>query len=65
MKFTEFMNRVIKITMDNRGRIYLPKSLRNALKIQNDDELFVLMEGDCFCVYTAKGIEKKISSLVM
>ncbi len=44
MKFTEFMKRVIKITLDGRGRIYLPKSLRNILKIHDFEDLYAILE---------------------
>jgi DNA-binding transcriptional regulator/RsmH inhibitor MraZ len=65
MKFVDFVKSVIKITLDSRGRIYLPKSIRDALKISMDEDLFAVLEEDCFCVYTLKGLEKKFQKFML
>jgi len=59
-KFATFLKNLMKTTIDERGRIYIPKTIRQKLSIKSGDQLFLLMENDHFIVYTVEALAKKI-----
>ncbi len=45
-----------KVTIDERGRLYLPKMVRKQIAARTDEPLFVVVYDDCLIIYTLKGL---------
>jgi len=48
-----------KTTLDDRGRIYLPKEVRDKLSIREGDKIYIKVEDNRLTLYTAKMIERE------
>ncbi|KPV61461.1 MAG: SpoVT / AbrB like domain protein [Candidatus Bathyarchaeota archaeon BA1] len=57
----EVLEKLVKTKLDERGRIYIPKEVRERLFIKQGDILYIELEGDCFTVYTGKAIVKRLT----
>lgn len=60
----EMLEKLFKTTLDERGRIYVPKEIRKKLLIKSGDKIFLKMEGDHLILYTTRAIRKKLMQLV-
>lgn len=49
-----------KTTLDGRGRIYLPKEVRDSLSIREGDKIYIKVGNNRLALYTTKMIEKKL-----
>jgi AbrB family looped-hinge helix DNA binding protein len=47
------------VRLDERGRIYVPKTIREKLQIKLGDKLYIKMENSHFAVYTSNAIKKQ------
>ena len=45
--------------LDERGRIYVPKTIREKLQIKLGDKVYIKMENNHFEVYTSNAIKKQ------
>jgi AbrB family looped-hinge helix DNA binding protein len=50
----------IKTTIDKRGRIYIPKKIRETLSIECGTHLFLVVQEDHILVYTPSTLANKI-----
>lgn len=49
-----------KTPLDARGRIYLPKEVRDRLSIKEGDKIYIKVESNHLILYTTKMIEKEL-----
>lgn len=54
---------LFKTTLDARGRIYLPKEVRDRLSIKEGDKIYIKMEKGCLVLYTARMIKKELRKI--
>jgi AbrB family looped-hinge helix DNA binding protein len=45
--------------LDERGRIYVPKPIREKLQIKLGDKVYIKIENNHFAVYTSNAIKKQ------
>jgi AbrB family looped-hinge helix DNA binding protein len=45
--------------LDHRGRIYIPKVVRERLQLKLGDRIYIKIENDHFKVYSTEGIKKR------
>lgn len=57
----ELLEKAFKAKVDERGRIYLSKSLRERLSLKPGDKLYILINGETFIAYTLKAIKKQLA----
>ena len=50
----------IKTTIDERGRLYIPKRVRKKLLITSNKQLFIIVKDGFFIVYTSNGLIKNL-----
>lgn len=55
---TEIMEQFFKVKIDNRGRIYIPKSVRQRFSMKLGEKLYMKIESDCVSIYTATAVNK-------
>ena len=56
-KILEELEKLWKTRLDERGRIYIPKMVRETLQIKLGERIYVKLENDHFNVYTSKSIK--------
>jgi len=56
----ETLEKLYKARLDERGRIYIPKVVRESLQIKLGDRIYIKIEDDHFAVYTTKTIKKRL-----
>jgi len=56
----EALEKLCKTRLDERGRIYVPKVVRERLQIKLGDRIYIKIENDHFAVYTTKTIKKRL-----
>lgn len=56
----EDLEKVYIARIDERGRIYLPKVVRERLKMKFGDKLYVKISADHIAVYTTYAIKKRL-----
>lgn len=54
----EALEKLWKTKLDERGRIYIPKEVRETLQITLGERIYVKLENDHFNVYTSKSIKR-------
>jgi len=54
----EALEKLWKTRLDERGRIYIPKEVRETLQITLGERIYVKLENDHFNVYTSKSIKR-------
>ncbi len=59
----EDLEKVYIARIDERGRIYLPKIVRERLQMKFGDKLYVKMLDDHIAVYTAHAVRKRLSQV--
>jgi len=57
----ELFERAFKAKVDGRGRIYLPKGVRERLSLKPGDKLYILIDGETFMAYTIGAIKKQLA----
>jgi AbrB family looped-hinge helix DNA binding protein len=57
----ELLEESFMAKIDERGRIYLPKSVRKRLSLKPGDGVYIKISGEAFTVYTIKAIEKQLA----
>jgi len=56
----EMFDKLFRSKLDERGRIYVPKALRDRLLMREGDRVYIESENDHFIVYTAKAIKRAL-----
>lgn len=59
----ELFDILFKSTLDDRGRIYIPKSVRERFSIKLGDTIYIETNEESFSVYTRRAIEKQLTKL--
>jgi len=54
----EALEKLWKTKLDERGRIYIPKEVRETLQITLGERIYVKLENDHLNVYTSKSIKR-------
>ncbi|MDH5448136.1 MAG: AbrB/MazE/SpoVT family DNA-binding domain-containing protein [Candidatus Bathyarchaeota archaeon] len=54
----EIIENFFKTKIDERGRIYIPKSVRQRFSIKLGERLYIKLENNHFSIYTATAIKK-------
>ncbi|UCE96255.1 MAG: AbrB/MazE/SpoVT family DNA-binding domain-containing protein [Candidatus Bathyarchaeota archaeon] len=60
LKFSEMLESFFKTNVDSRGRIYLPRVVREKLSIKTGDKIYLKIQNDCIIVLTSKAVNMKI-----
>jgi len=60
-KIEEFLDKITKTVVDDRGRIYIPKKIRRQLAIKEEDELFIELVDNYLKIYTRKALKTQHS----
>jgi AbrB family looped-hinge helix DNA binding protein len=50
-----------KSKLDDRGRIYIPKPVRERLFIKPGDKMYIRIEDESFWVFTTRAIQKQLA----
>jgi len=56
----EALETLYKARLDERGRIYIPKVVREGLQINLGDRIYIKIENDHFTVYTTRAVKKRL-----
>lgn len=56
----EMLEKSFKTTLDERGRIYMPKEIRKKLPIKRGDKIYIKIQGDHLILYTTRAIRKEL-----
>jgi len=54
------LENLFKTSLDVRGRLYLPKEVRDRLSIKEGDRIYVKVENNSLILYTTKMIAKEL-----
>ncbi len=57
----ELLDNLFKSKLDERGRIYIPKPVREKLSLKPGDKIYIRIKDEFFIVFTVKAIQKTIS----
>jgi len=57
LKTLEMLESFFKSKVDSRGRIYLPKEVREKLSIKTGDKVYLKIQNDCIIVLTLKALD--------
>lgn len=55
---TDILEKFFKTKIDERGRIYIPQSVRQGLSIKLGERLYIKLENNHFSVYNTTAIKK-------
>lgn len=58
------LEKFFKTTLDERGRIYVPKEIRNRLSIKLGAKIYIKIQGDHLILYTTRAIRKELTQRV-
>jgi len=56
----EALENLYKVRLDERGRIYVPKVVREKLQVKLGERIYIRIENDHFAAYTRKNIRKRL-----
>jgi len=56
----EIFEKLSKSRLDERGRMYIPKLVRERLQIKKGDRIYIEAKDGYFIVYTVKAIERAL-----
>jgi AbrB family looped-hinge helix DNA binding protein len=56
----KMLESLFKTSLDDRGRIYLPKEVRDRLSIREGDKIYIKVENNRLVLYTTKMTEKEL-----
>jgi len=54
----EILEKLFKSKLDERGRIYIPKTIQEGLLMKKGDRIYIEAKSDHFIVYTTRAIKK-------
>jgi AbrB family looped-hinge helix DNA binding protein len=54
------LENLFKTSLDGRGRLYLPKEVRDRLSIKEGDKIYIKVENNSLALYTTKMIQKEL-----
>jgi AbrB family looped-hinge helix DNA binding protein len=57
----ELFEKSFKAKIDSRGRIYLPKGVRERLSLKPGEKVYIKINGESLIVYTVKAIKKQLA----
>lgn len=57
----EVLESLFKTRLDERGRIYIPKSIREKLSMKEDDRVYLKIEGDRLVLHTTRSIKRQLT----
>jgi len=56
----QLLDKLFKSKLDERGRIYIPKTVRKRLFLRAGDKIYIKIEDESFLVLTTKAIKKQL-----
>ena len=56
------LENLFKTSLDGRGRLYLPKEVRDRLSIKEGDKIYIKVENNSLILYTTKMIAKELKN---
>jgi AbrB family looped-hinge helix DNA binding protein len=56
----ELLDKLFKSKLDERGRMYIPKIVRERLSLKPGDKIYIRIEDEAFIVFTLEAIQKTI-----
>ena len=56
----EMLEKLFRSKLDERGRLYIPKAVRERLLMKRGDRIYIEAEKDYFIVYTTRAIRKAL-----
>jgi len=56
----EALENLHRVRLDERGRIYVPKVIRERLQIKLGERIYIRIENDHFAAYTRNTIRKRL-----
>jgi len=59
----EALENLYKVRLDERGRIYVPKVVREKLQIKLGERIYLRIESDHFAAYTRNTIRKRLMQI--
>ncbi len=59
----EILDKLFKSKLDERGRIYIPKLVREKLSLKPNDKIYIKIEDESFIVLTTKAIKKRLAKV--
>ena len=60
----EILDKLFRSKLDERGRIYIPKPVREKLSLKPGDKIYIRIEDESFIVLTVKAIKKRLVKAV-
>ncbi|UCC27696.1 MAG: AbrB/MazE/SpoVT family DNA-binding domain-containing protein [Candidatus Bathyarchaeota archaeon] len=57
----ELLDNLYKSKLDDRGRIYIPKSVRERLSIKLGDTIYIKSNEESFSVFTRRAMKKQLT----
>ncbi|MCW3976997.1 MAG: AbrB/MazE/SpoVT family DNA-binding domain-containing protein [Candidatus Bathyarchaeota archaeon] len=57
----ELLDNLYKSKLDDRGRIYIPKPVRERLSIKPGDTIYLKTNEESFSVFTRRAIKKQLT----
>ncbi len=62
MSIIELLDKLFKSKLDERGRIYIPKNVREKLSLNPGDKIYIRIEDESFIVLTLKAVKKRLGT---
>ena len=59
----ELLDKLFKSKLDERGRIYIPKIVREKLSLKPGDKIYIKIDDETLVVLTMKAIKKAIKKI--
>jgi AbrB family looped-hinge helix DNA binding protein len=59
----ELLDKLFKSKLDERGRMYIPKTVREKLSLNPGDKIYIKIEDESFIVLTTKAIKKQLGKI--
>jgi len=60
----ELLEKITKTVIDDRGRVYIPKSIRRELAIKEGDKLFIEVVDGYLKIYTRRALNTRVLSVI-
>lgn len=59
----ELLDKLFRSKLDERGRMYIPKTVREKLSLNPGDKIYIKIEDESFIVLTTKAIKKQLGKI--
>lgn len=59
----EALEKLCVVKLDERGRVYIPKAVRERLQMKLGDRIYIKVENDHITIYTAYAIRKRLKHI--